>query len=87
MHFLSKGDPLFGSHCFITWHSKVDRNKIETIKSWLVPTNISEVRSFMGLANYYRRFIVGLSKIAHPITSFQKKGVKFEWSPTCEESF
>jgi hypothetical protein len=41
----------------------------------------------MGLAGYYRRFIVGFSKIAHPITSLQKKGVKFEWSAKCEENF
>jgi hypothetical protein len=65
----------------------VDPEKIEAIKSWPTPTNISEVRSFMGLAGYYRRFIVGFSKIAHPITSLQNKGVKFEWSAKCEENF
>jgi hypothetical protein len=47
----------------------------------------NEVRSFMGLAGYYRRFIGGFSKIAHPITSLQKKGIKFEWTSKCEESF
>ena len=41
----------------------------------------------MGLAGYYRRFIEGFSKVAHSITSFQKKGIKFEWTPRCEESF
>jgi hypothetical protein len=41
----------------------------------------------MGLAGYYRRFIKGFSKIAIPITSLQKKGVKFEWTSKCEESF
>jgi hypothetical protein len=41
----------------------------------------------MGLVGYYRRFIVGFSKIAHPITSFQKKGIQFEWKPKCEENF
>jgi hypothetical protein len=41
----------------------------------------------MGLAGYYRIFIEGFSKIAHPITSLQKKGVKFEWTSECEESF
>jgi hypothetical protein len=56
----------------------VDADKIEAIKIWLAPTNISEVRSFMGLVGCYKRFIVGLSKIAYPITSFQKKRVKFE---------
>jgi hypothetical protein len=41
----------------------------------------------MGLVGYYRRFIVGFSKIAHPITSFQKKGTKFEWTLKCENNF
>ena len=41
----------------------------------------------MGLARYYRRFIEGFSKVAHAITSLQKKGMKFEWTSRCEESF
>ena len=41
----------------------------------------------MGLAGYYRRFIKGFSKVSHSITSLQKKGIKFEWTPRCEESF
>jgi hypothetical protein len=49
--------------------------------------NVSEVRSFMGLYSYYKRFIVGFSKIAHPIISLQKKGIKFEWTTKCEENF
>jgi hypothetical protein len=49
--------------------------------------NVSEVRSFMGLAIYYIRFIEGFSKISHRITSLQKKGVKFEWTSDCERSF
>jgi hypothetical protein len=52
-----------------------------------MPKNVTKVRSFMGLSSYYRRFIKGFSKIASPITSFQKKGVKFEWTSKCEESF
>jgi hypothetical protein len=65
----------------------VDLENIEAIKSWPAPTNISEVRSFIGVVGYYRRFITGFSKIAHPITYLQKKGVKFEWSAKCEENF
>ena len=41
----------------------------------------------MGLVGYYRRFIEGFSKVAHAITSLQKKGIKFEWTSKCEESF
>jgi hypothetical protein len=69
-----------------TWIA-VDPEKIKTIKGWLVPKNVIEVRSFMGLASYYGRFIKYFSKIASPITSLQRKGVKFEWTSKCEESF
>ena len=54
---------------------------------WSTPKNVSEVRSFMGLAGYYRRFIEGFLKLAHPITSLQKKGVKFDWTSKCEDNF
>jgi hypothetical protein len=59
---------------------------LEKIKS-ITPRNVVEVRSFMGLLGYYRRFIEGFSKIMHPITSLQKKGVRFEWTPDCVRSF
>jgi hypothetical protein len=66
---------------------EVDPEKIEAIRVWPMPNNVIEVRSFMGLVNYYRRFIKGFSNIASPITSFQNKGLKFEWTSKCEESF
>jgi hypothetical protein len=66
---------------------EVDPEKIEAIRGWPTPKNVTEVRSFMGLVGYYRRFIKGFSRIASPITSLQKKGVKFEWTSKCEESF
>ena len=65
----------------------VDPSKIEAIKEWPTPKNVTEVRSFMGLAGYYRRFIEGFSRIAHPITSLQRKGVQFEWTLKCVEGF
>jgi hypothetical protein len=49
--------------------------------------NVLEVTSFMGLVGYYRRFITRFSNISHPITSLQKKGIKFEWTSECEENF
>jgi hypothetical protein len=79
VHFLSKENPLFGPHVSEEG-IVVDPEKIEAIKSWPTPKNVSEVRSFMGLVGYYRRFIEGFSKVAHPITSLQKKGTKFEWT-------
>jgi hypothetical protein len=57
----------------------VDPEKIEALKGWVVPKNVTEVNSFMGLSGYYMRFIVGFSRIAHPITSLQRKGVNFQW--------
>ena len=55
--------------------------------NWPTPRNVTDVRSFMGLGGYYMRFIEGFSKVAHAITSLQKKGVKFEWTLKCEEIF
>ena len=65
----------------------VDLEKIEAIINWPTPKNVTDVRSFMGLAGYYMRFIKGFSKVAHAITSLQKKGMKFEWTLKCEGSF
>ena len=65
----------------------MDPNKIEAIMNWPTSRNVTGVSSFMGLAGYYRRFIEGFSKVAHAITSLQKKGMKFEWKSRCEENF
>ncbi|KAJ9535560.1 hypothetical protein OSB04_un001305 [Centaurea solstitialis] len=66
---------------------KVDPAKIEAIQSWESPKSPKEVRSFLGLAGYYRRFIKHFSAIATPLTRLTKKEVKFEWTPTCEYTF
>jgi hypothetical protein len=65
----------------------VDLEKIKSIEGWPTPRNVVEVRYFMGIAGYYKRFIEGFSKIAHPITSLQNKGVIFEWYFDCKRSF
>jgi hypothetical protein len=57
----------------------VDPKKVKAIMEWPVPKNAHEVRSFMGLAGYYRRFVEGFSKIAKPISTLQRKGVRYEW--------
>ena len=54
---------------------------------WLAPTNVTEVRSFMELVGYYRQFLVGFSRVAHPITSLQRKGKNFKWTERCEQAF
>jgi hypothetical protein len=74
-------------HIISATGTKVDPEMIEAIRGWPTPKNVTEVRSFMGLVRYYRRFIKGFSNIASPITSLQKKGVEFEWTSKCEESF
>jgi hypothetical protein len=65
----------------------VDPTKVEAIMEWPTLTNVQEVRSFMGLAGYYRSFVEGLKKIANPITELQKKNKKFVWLEKCVESF
>ena len=66
---------------------RVDPAKIEAVQNWKSPTTPNEIRSFLGLAGYYRRFIEGLSKIARPMTQQLQKNVKFSWTPECEQSF
>ncbi|KAK1681233.1 hypothetical protein QYE76_042081 [Lolium multiflorum] len=65
----------------------VDPAKIKTVAEWKVPTTQTEVRAFLGLAGYYRRFVEGFSSIARPMTQLLKKDKKFEWTDKCEESF
>jgi hypothetical protein len=65
----------------------VDPKKIQSVMDWEAPTSQTEVRGFLGLAGYYRKFVEGLSSIARPITQLLKKEKKFEWTPKCEESF
>ncbi|KAK5802526.1 hypothetical protein PVK06_030126 [Gossypium arboreum] len=66
---------------------RVDPNKISAILNWKPPRNITEVRSFLGLAGYYRRFVKGFSTIATPMTKLLQKDVKFEWTEKCQKSF
>ncbi|GJR74321.1 putative reverse transcriptase domain-containing protein [Tanacetum coccineum] len=65
----------------------VDPAKIESVKDWASPKTPTEIRQFLGLAGYYRRFIEGFSKIAKPMTKLTQKKVKFEWGDKQETAF
>ena len=66
---------------------RVDPVKIEAIMNWKPPGNVTEVRSFLGLAGYYWRFVQGFSVIASSFTRLLWKGVKFKWDDKCQSSF
>ena len=65
----------------------VDPRKVEAILKWERPTNVTEIRSFLGLAGYYWRFIDGFSTIASPLTKLTRKEVRFVWSEEYDVSF
>jgi hypothetical protein len=65
----------------------VDPTKVREIVGWKIPNPVTEIRSFLGLAGYYRRFIEGFSKIAKPMTSVLEKRNEFKWSRECQDSF
>jgi len=66
---------------------KVDPEKIKAVVEWESPKNVSEVRSFLGLAGYYRRFVKDFSMIAQPMTKLMRKDHKFKWTDECEDAF
>ena len=65
----------------------VDPTKVEAVSQWEAPKNASEIRSFLGLAGYYRKFIEGFSKLALPLTKLTRKGQMFVWDVECEKGF
>ena len=73
----------FLGHIVLEEGIQVDPKKVEVIIEWKPPRNVTEVRSFLGLAGYYRRFVKGFSMTATPMTRLLQKNVKFEWSEKC----
>ena len=65
----------------------VNPERVQAVLNWTPPESVKQVRSFLGLASYCRRFVENFSKVAKPLTELLKKDKKFEWTPQCEHSF
>ena len=65
----------------------VDLEKVKAVMSWERPKSVFEIRSFLGLVGYYKRFIEDFSRLATPMTILTRKEVKFDWDNKCEETF
>lgn len=66
---------------------KCDPEKVNAIKDWPTPQSVSDVRSFLGIASYYRKFISEFSTIAFPLTQLTRKDKRFDWTRECDEAF
>ncbi|WVZ49193.1 hypothetical protein U9M48_000570 [Paspalum notatum var. saurae] len=65
----------------------VDQSKVSEVQNWKIPEDVKGIRSFLGLAGYYRRFIEGFSRIAKPMTALLEKNIKFQWTSACQKAF
>nr|GFC67352.1 putative reverse transcriptase domain-containing protein [Tanacetum cinerariifolium] len=83
----AKREVQFIGHVIDSQGIHVDPAKIESVKDWASPKSPMEIRQFLGLAGYYRRFIAGFSKSAKPMTKLTQKKVKFEWGDKQEAAF
>jgi len=66
---------------------KMDPEKITAVQQWETPESVKDIQSFLGFANFYRRFIAGFSELAAPLTALTRKGVVFKWIPGAEKAF
>jgi hypothetical protein len=64
-----------------------DPQKIEKVQEFPVPKNVRQIKGFLGLASYYRKFIKDFSKIAKPLNNLTKKGVEYDWTQECQNAF
>src|SRR4051812_22013038 len=65
----------------------VDPDRVRTIQEWALPKNVKQLRSFLGLASYCRRFVQNFSKIAKPMTKLLRQGKRYSWSTACQSAF
>jgi hypothetical protein len=80
-------DVSFLGHIISNGGISVDPAKVKEIVVWSIPTTVTKIRSFLGLAGYYRRSIEGFSKIAKLMTLLLEKGREFKWHEKCQDSF
>jgi len=77
----------FLGHVISSHGIAVDPSKVEMVLKWERPPTVTEVRSFLGLAGYYRRFVEGFSKMVSPLTQLTRKDQPFSWTDKCEKCF
>ena len=85
-HFAQKEVKYLG-HIVSAAGIRPDPAKIEAVSTYPVPNNTKELRQFLGLANYYRRFVAGYSKIVEPLHKQLTKDNKFNWDSKCQDAF
>ncbi len=73
----------FLGHIVTSEGLSVDPSKVDTIKNWPLPRGVKDVQSFLGLANYYRRFVLRFSEIAAPLSRLTRKNIPFKWDKHC----
>lgn len=64
-----------------------EKAKVQTISEWPIPTNLTEIKSFLGFTGYYQKFIRNFASLAEPLTRLLKKDVRFEWGPDQNTAF
>ena len=74
-------------HVFSASGMSPDPNKVKAVADWPVPTNVTEVRQFLGLASYYRRYVQNFSTIAAPLHALTQDGISFWWDQACNDAF
>ena len=78
---------LYLGHIVTSEGIATDPEKVRVIEEWPTPMCVRDVRSFLGLASYYRRFVKGFADLARPLYNLEKKSVRFHWTKQCEEAF
>ena len=84
---LFQSEVLFFGHIVTPDGVKMNPEKVKSVAGWSTPRNTNDIRSFLGLCSYYRRFIKDFSSIARPLNHLLESGVKFNWDDNCESAF